>query len=172
MTSIQGPEVLVDACISKLKAGLAERVAQINAEAADNIVITTPQDADYYTALIDLLPHAPSIIVWAGPAQWTGEGSHSFIDVAYDLCVYVLEEDIDRQNLGRRLQRQARAITEVLWDDAPREQAGAIGPNGQPSVWRLRPRTTTPSPLFSGEEPDSWRGYYLVIFQASMFEGD
>lgn len=171
MTSIQGPEVLVDACIAKLKAGLAERVAQINAEATDNIVVETTQDADFYTALIDLLPHAPSIIVWAGPAQYIEEGQHSFI-VTYELCVYVLEEDLDRQILGRKLQRQARAITECLWDDAPKEQAGTATANGQPAVWRCRPSRTVPSPLFSGEEPDSWRGYYLVIFQASMFEGD
>jgi hypothetical protein len=52
--------------------------------------------------------------VWAGPAQWTGEGSHSFSDVSYDVCVYILEEDLDRQVLGRRVQRQARAIIETL----------------------------------------------------------
>lgn len=172
MTSIHGPEALVDACIAKLQAGIPTRIAAINAAATDGIVLDVPQNADYYTALIDQLPNAPSIIVYAGPAQWTGEGSHSFSDVAYDLCVYILEEDLDRQVLGRRLQRHQNAITECLWDDAPKEQAGATGANGQPIVWRLRPRTTTPSPLFSGEQADSWRGYYLVIFQASMFEGD
>lgn len=171
MTSIHGPEPLVDAIIAKLQSGLAERIAQINSEATDNIVIEAPQEVDYYTAPIDQLPNAPSIIVTAGPAQWVGEGTHSF-EATYEVAVYVLEADPDRQVLARRLQRQARAIIEAVWDDTPREQAGGVVANGQPLVWRVRPRTTTPGRAFEPGSDDSWREFYLVIFQASMFEGD
>ena len=170
MTSIHGPEPLVDAIIQKLKSGLAERIALINAEAADNIVVTTPQDVDYYTAPIDELPVAPAIIVYAGPATYAEEGSHSFI-TSYDICAYILEEDSDRQILGRRLQRQARAIIEALWDDEPREAIS--NPDSDiPLAYRIRPRTTAPGRVFEESATDSWRGFYLVIFQASMFEGD
>jgi hypothetical protein len=170
MTSLHGPEPLIDALLAKLQGGLAERLAQINAEATDNIVLSTPQAADYYIAPIDQLPVAPAIIAAAGPAQWAEEGAHAFI-TSYDVTIYVLEEDPDRQVLARKLQRQVRAIIETVWDDEPRE-ALANPDGGQSLVFRIRPRTTVPGRVFEPDSGDSWRAFYLVIFQASMFEGD
>lgn len=173
MASVKGGEVLVDALVAKLKNGLGARIDTINSEYNDGIDLLTPTAGDYYTSGLSSIPRAPAVIVAEGPMQLNPdlESPHSFItDTA--LGVYVLDQDTDRQRLGKRLQRLARAVIETAWDDAPLEQLVAVnGPRpNQVCAYRLMVQGTQPGRVFDPETDDSWRGFYLVTFRATQIE--
>jgi len=165
----QGPELVVDTIVAKLRANMPQRAAAINAEKADLILIEPPADSDYYTAAPRTIGRAPAILVMEGrtslpPRQ---EGPHSLMTQTL-VAVYVLEEDGDEQRLGRKLQRQASAVIESLWDSAPAEQlANASGT----VAFRIIPLESTPGPAFEPEgDGASWRQFYLWVFQINRIE--
>jgi hypothetical protein len=173
VVAIKGGEVLVDAMVAKLRNGLGARIDTINAEYDDGIDLKTPGAGDYYTSGLSSILSAPAVIVAEGPMEPASdlEGPHS-ITTATMLGVYVMEQDTDRQRLGKRLQRLARAVIEVAWDDQPPEQLVAVnGPRpGQTCAYQLMVAGTQPGRVFDPDQDDSWRGFYLITFQATQLE--
>lgn len=158
-------EDLTNAAIAKLQVNMPTRIAAINAAATDDIVLSVPRDQDYYAVGIGALPQTPAIIVREMRASFTLEGSHSLLNET-ELLVYVLEADLARVILGKRLQRQAQAIIGAIWDSAPLEKLTlSIGCN-----YSIEPIATGPGRVFEPEAPDDWRGFYVVVFRAKTLE--
>jgi hypothetical protein len=107
----------------------------------------------------------PAIVVTELPTpEWEAESANSFVSVS-EIAVCVYEQDVDRARLGRKLLRQCRALTEVIWDDPPKSSLDG-------SAFHIRPTRTVPGPVFNAENDDSvWRAYRMVIFRARQFEG-
>lgn len=173
--SLVGHDVVVAAVVSKLKAGMPARIAALNQEST-SVILATPGDVDYYTSgvsSLDELPRAPAIIVAEGNTpQREGDGPHSFLEHT-DILVYILEQDTDRQVLGTRLQRQARAVQEAIWDDAPTERLPDPNSPTSGADWSLRifPKGITPGRVFDPDADLYWRAFYLVIFESQQQQG-
>jgi hypothetical protein len=170
VVSLKLGEVLVDALVAKLQSGIKTRIDLINAE-YDDFPIYEPKA--FYTSGLSAIPDAPAIIVAEGPMQLNPEleSPHGFISDTL-LAVYALDQDVDRQRLGKRLQRLARAVIETAWDDQPQEQLVAVnGPRpNQVCAYRLMVQGTQPGRVFDPDTDDSWRGFYLVTFRATQLE--
>lgn len=165
----QGGERIVDAIVAKLRVNMPGRAAAINAEKADGILIEPPADTDYYTAAVRTIGRAPAILVMEGRTGLNprGEGPHTLMTDTR-VAVYVCEEDGDEQRLGRKLQRQAAAVVESLWDSAPLEQL--LDGNGV-AAWKIVPVETVPGVAFEPEGQGApWRAFYLWVFLVSRVE--
>jgi hypothetical protein len=57
--AMRGGELVVDAAVAKLKAGLSSRISAINSEKADGIIVSIPNGEDYYVGGVTLLARAP-----------------------------------------------------------------------------------------------------------------
>ena len=164
MATLKLTETIADAIIAKLKAGLAARCTAINAEKADGITIAPPDTNDYYPGGPGVLIPVRAVIAVTEHSGETGEeGPHSFIYTA-DIGVWILETDADRPTLARKLWRQARAVTEVLWDDTPREALTG-------SAYTLKPAGQRPGRTFEpSDEITVWSGWYGVLFRCRQLE--
>lgn len=165
MATVRGAEVVIDAMIAKLQAGLATRIATINAEKADAITVAAPATTDYLTAPLDTISRVPAIVVLDGSTDFNAnpEGPHT-LGSRLTIGVFVVDGDHDRQRLGRRLERLARAVVETLWDDDPKELLTLTG------CYRLQPISTSPGRVFEPDTDDSWRGWYRVAFRVDLLE--
>lgn len=160
-------EVVIDAIVAKLQAGLPARITAINAAATDGLVLSTPANTDYYVGGAVLIPSAPAIIVAQAPTEGEheGEGWHSFVWVA-DFVVAVIDEDTDRTRLARRLMRLSRAVAETLWDDDPKEALA----NG--AAHHLKFVRDDPGPVQDpANDTSAWRQMHLLLFRAARQEG-
>lgn len=165
MTTLGLGEEICDAVEAKLKAKLPDRITAINARKSDGISLAAPRDQDYFEVGIESLPQAPAIVVSEGKTDFEPGGTHSLM-TATEILVYVLESDASRVILGKKLQRQAVAITEAIWDDDPKEKVTlAVGTN-----YRISPVRTIPGAVFDPESDDNWRGFYVVVFKAETLE--
>ena len=166
MTSLRLAEVIVEAVKAKLQQNMPNRVSEINQDQSLPQLapeLQIPDNSSYYTSGLAAIPITPALIVAEGPARFTDEGPHSFITQT-NIMVWILEADPDRQKLGKRLQRQARAVIESVWDDSPQETL--LG-----SAFRIFPLRTVPGRVFEPEQDDTWRGFYAVEFIAQQTEG-
>src|SRR5512146_1820652 len=135
--SLKLGEPLVEAVKAKLQANMPSRVAAINADAGiPEIVPPLLVPQSYYTSGIESIPDAPALIIAEGPTEFGEEGPHTLLTQT-EIGVWVLEADPDRQTLGKRLQRQTRAVIESLWDSPPLEQLNT-------TAFRLFPSRTQP----------------------------
>jgi hypothetical protein len=162
--SLKLGEFAVEAVKAKLIANMDSRIAAINTDASIPTLdppLVSP--LAYYTSGIESIPDAPAIIIADGPAQFGEEGPHTLILDPIEIGVWVLEADPDRQILGKRLQRQTRAVIESLWDSPPQEQLNA-------NAFRIFPTRTQPGRVFEPDQVDSWRGFYLTIFAVQQIE--
>jgi hypothetical protein len=172
--SLKLGEPLVEAVKAKLQANVAARIEAINNDAALPILtpsLKVPADVDYYTSGLAAIPRAPAYVIAEGPMEVSPdtEGPHSFISQT-EIGVWILEEDKDRQLLGKRLQRQVRATMEALWDSAPQEALAKA--DGSPLAFRLIPLRTQPGRVFDpDQQTEMWRGFYLTIYQVEQLEG-
>lgn len=158
-------EVIVDAVVTKLQAGMAARVATINAQKNDGITVSAPASGDFYKAWITEIPPGPAVIVAEGPSQVSdlSEGPHSFITET-EIGVYLIDADTNPATLGKKLQRLARAAIETIWDDAPQEQLTG-------SAFRIMLLRTQPGRVFEPEPTTNiYRATYLVVFMAEQQE--
>jgi hypothetical protein len=156
-------EDLLDGMILKLRAGMPARVARINDQKDDGLVLVPPKDEMYFDGRMPNLPETPAIFVMEGPTTFKKEGSHSFLN-GTDVVVYVFESDQNGLLLARRLRRQVRAVIETLWDDVPLERL-----NG--NTYHLTPRRTIPGgSLTDPKSPDEWRGFTAIVFRAEQTE--
>lgn len=162
---IKHVEPIVDATVAKLRRGMAERVSAINQDGT-LVPLSSPLLAPvaYYTSGAQSIPVAPAIIVAAGPSEFGEWAAHGYAHEP-SIGVFILEADADRQALGRRLMRQARAVLETLWDDDPREALSGV-------AVRIAPTGTRPGRVFEPETDDAWRGFYTVQFNALAYEGE
>lgn len=175
MTSLKLGEEIIDAMVAKLKDGLDARCAQINLEKSDGIEIHGPllegggarDGTNYYTSGVSAIPQAPAIIVAEGPMERDEEqteGPHSFVG-RWEIGVFCLEEDADREILGKKLQRKARAVVETLWDDPPAQRLDN-------SAYYLMPLRTQPGNVFDPDDQrQTYRSFYVVLFEAKQLEG-
>lgn len=176
MATLRLGEVITQAAIDKLKAGIGERIGAINLEKGDGIEVSIPRTSggpsidgsDFYTGgMGPAIPEGalPAIIVAEGFAEFTEEGPHSFSFMP-NILVRAVDEDANRETLDLKLKRLARAIIETLWDDPPKEALTG-------SAYTFRPYQSRPGPV---SEPDNevpdWRSHTDVIFQAVQSEGD
>lgn len=174
--SLVGHDVVIAAAVSKLQANMPARIATINADATWGPQIAAPGLVDYYTSgvsTLDELPRAPAIIVAEGNTPTReGDGPHSFIEHT-DILVYILEQDTDRGVLGTRLQRQARAVQEALWDSDPIERLPDPNSPTAGASWSFRifPKSITPGRVFDPDQDLYWRAFYLVIFESQQQQG-
>lgn len=161
-------ETIADAIIAKLQAGLATRVAAINAADTQGVTISTP--TRFYLGGPDdgIAPPDPAIVVTILPGgQYGEEGPHSFIYTA-ELLVGVYDLDTSRQQLVRKLWRQARAVIETLWDDTPLEQLGSSAPF---AAFKIHPVRDVPGPVFEPNADSQWSGLYGVVFRCDQHDG-
>jgi len=165
-TSLNLSEPLVDAAIAKLSAGIAARIATINAADTKGVTIAAPANI-FPFGLPGPLAAAPCYVVtpFGESPSYEKEGSHGFI-YAETLAVMVVEEDMDRERVGRKLLRHRRAVIETLWDDAPREALTN-------SAFTIEPVRHVVGPTFDPNQDTSmWRSFFLQIFIARQQEGD
>jgi hypothetical protein len=170
--SLKLTERIVNDVITKLKAGYATRVATINAEFADSATIAAPASGSYFASGLQHIPDAPAICVVEGRQDFTRdqEGPHGLVSNT-EFLVYILDQDPDRQVLGRKLMRHARAVIEVLWDDAPKESLwDGNGGATMNSAFYIHPLRTIPGRVFDPNADDQWRGFYIVVFTARQIE--
>lgn len=165
--SLKLGEYVVELVKAKLQANMAARVAAINADGTlPNIgspLLVPDTTTGYYTSGMQAIPAAPAIIIAEGPATFGETGPHTLLLDPIEIGVWVLESDPDRQILGKRLQRQTRAVIESLWDTAPLEQLSS-------NAYRIFPTRTQPGRVFDPDQGDAWRGFYLTIFSVQQIE--
>jgi hypothetical protein len=142
-------ETIITAFVAKLVEGMPARIAAINEQYGD----------------IEILPETPAVFVMEGRGQFIDLGAHS-MTYQPEILVSIVESDSDMDALSRRLQRQARAILEVLWDDDPKEAAEFEGGR----VTHIRPLRTQPGVVFDPESETKWRGFYTIVFRAKQEE--
>jgi hypothetical protein len=166
-TNLRLSESIITAVVDKLQAGLPARIATINAEKPDGIVLAAPGDNDYYLGGIPngMPGQLPAVIVTetASP-EYEAESGASFVYVT-EIMVVAVEQDTDRGALFTRHLRWRRAITEVLHMDPP-----VMSLTG--SAFSIRPVRHIPGPV---AEPDMETALYrsptAVIFRCRQFEG-
>jgi hypothetical protein len=162
-------ETIIDAAIAKLVNGAAARCAAVNAEKNDQITIEAPAQGDIipFGSPAGPLQKAPAYVVttFGESPVYQAEGPHGFV-YGEQLAVMILEEDPDRQRVGRKLLRQQRAVVETLWDDPPREALDG-------SAYTLQPVRHVPGPTFEPtSDTSAWRSYLIQIFVAQQMEGE
>lgn len=165
-TTLKLTEPVIDAILAKLKTGVGARVAAINQETTtDQITVVAPTvDAYYVGGLPGIPPQAACVVVTELGADYEAEGQHSFVMVA-EILVWIQDVDSDRSVLSRKLLRLARAVTETLWDDEPREQLSD-------GAFHIRPVRRVPGPVFSPEDGRSmWTGHLGIVFRCRAFAG-
>lgn len=163
MADLKLGEAITTAMIAKLREGMPARVARINEEKADEVVLAPPDDDSYFDARVKDFPKTPAVFVMEGPTIFRKEGSHSFLTQT-DVIVYVFESDQNGPLLAKRLRRQVRAIIETLWDDPPLERL-------EGSAYHIVPRRTQPGAvLVNPESPDEWRSFTVIVFRAEQEE--
>lgn len=156
-------EYTVELVKAKLQANMPARIAAINVDAS--LPTIDPQLSDqhtYYTSGLESIPATPALIIAEGPASFGEEGPHT-LTLDLEIGVWVLEADPDRQVLGKRLQRQTRAVIESLYDASPQEQLDS-------KAYRIFPTRTQPGRVFEPDQVDAWRGFYLTIFNVQQIE--
>ena len=102
------PETVVDALVTVLTNGMAAKVAALNIEYTDDIVLVVMKA--YYVAEQSAIPEYPVITILAErgtPADFAG-------DWDWKLRVIVVATDQDPTTLRRMLSRYIRAICEIL----------------------------------------------------------
>ncbi len=168
MATLKLAEVVIDAVIAKLQAGMPARVAAVNAEKADDVTIAAPSNDRYYVGGTDILTQTdPAVIVTELPAagDWEWEGPDQ-LTVELLILVAVFDLDSDRERLARKLMRQARCAAEAVWDDSPR---GALTGG---VAFHIRPVRVSPGPVFDPQEQRSmFTQLYGVVFEARRIEG-
>lgn len=164
--SLRLGEYAVELVKAKLQVNMPSRIAAINADASLPVIdplLATPDNSSYYTSGLQAIPVTPAVIIAEGPAQFMEEGPHTLVLDPLEIGVWVLESDPDRQVLGKRLQRQTRAVIESLWDSQPLEQLDS-------KAFRIMPMRTQPGRTFDPDTNDNWRGFYLTIFRVQQIE--
>ena len=163
MTSLKLTEAIATAMIAKLREGMPARIAQINDQFGDEVVMRPPDDDHYFDGRMKNLAKTPAIFVMEGPTIFNQEGSHSFL-TSTEMRVYVFESDQNGILLARRLRRQTRAMIETLWDDPPLARL-------EGSAYSLVPRRTSPGvALTNPESPDAWQSFNVTVFRAEQEE--
>lgn len=162
-------EAIVDAAIAKLVSGAAARCAAINQEKNDGVTVEAPAQADIipFGSPAGPIQKAPCYVVttFGESPLYAGDGPHGF-EYVENLAVMIVEEDPDRQRVGRKLLRQQRAVIETLWDDPPREALDG-------SAYTLQPARHIPGPTFEPTaDTSAWRSYLIQIFVARQQEGE
>lgn len=164
-------EDVLDAAVLKLKAGLTARIATINNDKVDGIEVGTPRDDDFYLGGAANVPsgRTPAYIVTDGGTGEQGgfseEGAHE-LRYNFMAVVFMLDEDVDRQRLARRLLRLERAVIETIWDDDPSEMLQL--PSG--AVVHIWPSRIQPGPVFNPEdEGQPFRQWRAVVFEAQTY---
>lgn len=162
--SLRLGEYTVELVKAKLQANMPSRVADINVDPSIPTIDPPLQfPAAYYTSGLQAIAATPAIIVAEGPANFGESGPHTLTLDPIEIGVWVLESDPDRQVLGKRLQRQTRAVIESLWDSPPLEQLDS-------KAYRIMPLRTQPGRIFEPDQADAWRGFYLTIFNVIQIE--
>jgi hypothetical protein len=164
-------EDVLDAAVVKLKAGLTARIAAINNDKLDGITLGTPLEQDFYLGGAANVPsgRTPAYIITDGGTGESGgfseEGAHE-LRYNFQLVVFMLDEDLDRQRLARRLLRLERAVIETLWDDVPEEQL--VCANGtHPHLW---PARLQPGPVFNPEtNGEPFRQWRACVFEVQTY---
>lgn len=162
-------EVMIDAAIAKLVNGAAARCAAVNAGKNDSISVEAPAQADIipFGSPAGPLQKAPAYVVttFGESPVYQPEGAHGFM-YSDTIAVMILEEDPDRQRVGRKLLRQQRAVIETLWDDHPREAlAGA--------AFLFQPVRHVAGPTFEPtHDVSQYRSYLIQLFTARQQEGE
>jgi hypothetical protein len=154
-------EVIVADAIAKLKAGYAARVTAINAEKADDNPIQAPATEAYYAGRMETLPGVPAVFVLEGATRFAGEGSHG-LHSSMQLRVFVADQGETGPRLAQKLQRQVRAIIEVLYDDEPQERLA--------HAYNITPLVSKPGAVFEPDGEHTWRGIYELDFLVRQVE--
>lgn len=177
MTEFKGlSEVACDAIIAKLQGaapltngGWAARAAAINAADTQGIQIAAPGVGDYFVGRVSQIAMTPAVFVLAGPTEFREQGAHS-MTVKMQITIAIIEEAQTGPLLARRLERQARAIIECLYDDAPQEQAYIAGQAVVMGPYRLFPLRVIPGAALQPSGQETWRGMYEIVFTAEQEE--
>lgn len=155
-------EVACDDIITKLREYLPGRLAAINLEMQDDLVMIAPADTDYFPGRVGDFPRTPAVFVMEGPTKFKQEGSHGLLS-EIRVLIYLFESGQTGPHLAVRLQRISRATIEALFLDEPRERTA----NG----YNLAPVSTIPGDAFRPDsEHNDWRGYYTVVFKVEQLE--
>lgn len=113
-----GIEAVVDAITAKLQADLPAKVAELNAEYADDYTLTDIPAASYYDAVPDPLAASfeyPAVVVLDSDDVAQSEQTNADIIVAtYNVVVDILVRGQDATELTRKLWRYERAVKEIL----------------------------------------------------------
>lgn len=168
----QGPELIVDAAIAKLRGNMPGLIQRINIEDDDQVTVGIPTDEAYYTAAKRLYSILPCVVVFDGRTGRTPgrqEGPHQVMTDT-SLGVYVIDQDMDEEHLDRKLKRMNAAAVEALLDGDPKEQLAH--PNTGTLVgWRIEFRETVPSPHFHPDGDGApLRASRLTIFSVTRLE--
>jgi len=162
--SLRLGEYAVEQIKAKLQANMPSRIAAINTDATLPLIDPLLSDQhSYYTSGLQSIPATPALIIAEGPASFAEEGSHTLKLDPIEIGVWILESDPDRQVLGKRLQRQARAVIESLWDSPPQESLDS-------KAYRIFPTRTQPGRTFDVDQNDNYRGFYLTLFNVEQIE--
>lgn len=168
----QGPELIVDAAIAKLRSNMPGLIQRLNIENDDQVTVGIPSDAAYFTAAQRTYPPGPCVVVFdgrTGRKPGKQEGVHQVMTDTL-LGVYVIDEDMNEQNLDRKLKRMNAAAVETLLDSDPKEQLSH--PNtGATVAWRIEFRESQPSPVFHPDNDGApLRASRLTIFSVTRLE--
>jgi hypothetical protein len=154
-------QMVIDA-IAKLKAGLPQRLAAINMEKADEIVLLAPEEYAYYEGRLAEPPGLPAVWVMEGATRFRQEGAHGLL-TRTELIVFIGDSDETGPRLARRLYRMARGVIETLYDDEPRERLA--------NSYNLTPLHTRPGTVYEPEaRHDRWHGFYRIVFAVDQEE--
>jgi hypothetical protein len=170
---LQLSEPVIDAALLKLRTGMASRLQAINTQFADNMPLWIPSDSDFYFAGVADSAPIPLVVVTDGgtgdQGRFAEEGPHS-LAIQLQLVVLVCDQDADRQRLARKLLRLERAVTEVLYDDEPKEQL-VVTVDGVTNYPYIRPARLVPGPVFNPEDDSSmFRQWRIVVFDVLKYE--
>ena len=164
-------EPLIEAVKQKLIDNMPGRLAVINNDPNLPTIAPIGEPQAFYTAPLNPMPPAmPAVIVTDGNMTIAPEteGPHSFIS-DWAIAVLVVDENADRQILGKRLQRLTRAVMESLWDSDPKEMVNLA--DGSNEAFRVFPSGVIPGPMLTEpDRPDVTRSFYTSVFSCRLLE--
>lgn len=176
MTELRLDETIVDAFVQKLQGlagvnpgGWSARATLINAQYPDDLQIQAPDNTAFYTGRMQEIALWPSCFVLAGPMTYREEGNHSML-TAMQVRLWIFEREMTGPRISRKLMRQARAVVEVMYDDAPQEMAYVKGSTSVPGPYHIFPLRSQPGPTFQPQGQEEWLGSYLIVFNAEQVE--
>lgn len=152
-------EGLIDALNTYITANITAKLAALDTEYTDSIVLAVPVATYVGIKSLKSIPQYPAMFIFS-PSQRIQARNVGEVRVFPEVVVGIVEQDADSETLQRRLYRYGRALVELVQAADP---AGWIISTGEGNEWVIdhvaAPNTDSEDSDFTGEVSMTFRAY-------------